>query len=129
MSIMDELIFNRVEPGKYDWQDFNRVGEAVEYILARLTSVGCMTDVNAKTDWDRSDVQTRAEMAQYLQNVRNLRAELTMLESTPQTPETMRFLTYQSANAIEKILFNIDDALNRMPLSFWGCNEIGCGEQ
>ena len=40
MSILDTLITNRFAPGKYDWQDFNRITEAMEYVVEKLRQQG-----------------------------------------------------------------------------------------
>ena len=36
MSIIDDLIYDRTAPGRYDWRDYNRVTEAMEYLVEEL---------------------------------------------------------------------------------------------
>ena len=57
----------------------------------------------------------------YRSNVAALRQALTLVESTPQAPEDMDLLTVEEANAIERILVNIDETLIRMATTFVSC--------
>jgi hypothetical protein len=40
MSILDDLIYDRTAPGRYDWRDYNRVAEAMEYLVEELAGHG-----------------------------------------------------------------------------------------
>lgn len=114
MSVIDALITDRMKPGKYDWQDFNRVGEAVAYIADELYKSGYKADVVTKTDWIRQDIQTRQDMAQYIQNIQILRNILVYPPESPDAPDSMRFLTFQRANDIETIVSNLDTLLESL---------------
>lgn len=114
MSIIDELITDRTGPGKYDWQDFNRVGEAVAYVAQRLLDAGYTADVVTKTDWTRQSIQTRQDMDQYIANIQALRNILAFPPQAPDAPDTMRFLTFQRANDIETIVSNLDTLLTSL---------------
>lgn len=64
--------------------------------------------------WYPSDIPTRKQMQQYLDNVKKIRSTLLMLESTPVAPESVRFLDYEKANNIEKILIDVETAITNM---------------
>lgn len=113
-SILDELIFDRTEPGRYDWRDFNRVGQAVAYIADELYKSGYKADVVTKTDWTRQNIQTRQQMEQYIQNIQKLRNILVYPTDAPDAPDTMRFLTFQRANDIERIVSILDTLLESL---------------
>lgn len=114
MSILDELITDRTGPGKYDWQDFNRVGKAVEYVAGRLREAGYTADVVTKTDWTRQGIQSRKQMEQYITNIQTLRDILAFPPEVPAAPDTIRFLTWQKANAVETIVSNLDTLITSL---------------
>ena len=111
MSIIDTLITDRAAPGSYDWRDFNRVAEAVEYVVNRLSKLGYKADVLTKTDWTRQGIQSRAQMERYIANIKAVRAALRLQNSVP---DSIRRLTYEGANEIERILSDAEDEINRM---------------
>ena len=97
----------------YNVSDLNRVGEAVRYLAERFTGYGYAVTVNPKTDWTEDNVPTRKQLETYRRNIVELRRQLTVMQSTPETPETMRFLDYVKANDIEQILFDLDELLTK----------------
>ena len=122
--------------GTYTASDLNRVGEAMNYIADRLRAAGYDPHISPKTDWNDNDWVNPAAQSVYLGDLMELRKQITMLESTPQVPPRILAttinsrdgLTYELANDIEQIILDLDDALNRLQLSFWCCGEIYCGE-
>lgn len=127
MSIIDNLITDRAAPGRYDWRDFNRVEEAVAYVAAELEGYGYAAPVVVKTDWARGDKLSWADAERYVRNVQTLRAAITVFGSTPPAPDTIRFLTYQKANNIEKILADIDEIISVLITTFVPCGPATCG--
>lgn len=113
--------------GGYDWQDFNRVGAAVDLLTRALAELGYDTvDTSPKTDWSRGDAQTRDQMETYLGNVEALRDAqgLEYLESLP-LPQAIPDLTLEGANQIEKALVEADAVTPRYRA--WSSGEISCG--
>lgn len=90
--------------GAYNASDLNRVGDALNYLAARLAP-NCGTDVtwSAKTDWGAADVITASQADTYQQQIQDVRNALTYPPGTPAAPEIDR-LTYTGANDIERIL-------------------------
>lgn len=90
--------------GAYNATDINRVGIALNYLAARLsTNCGMDTGWTAKTDWGLTDVITASQAAVYRQQIQDVRNALTYPSGTPAAPEIDR-LTYTGANDIERIL-------------------------
>lgn len=122
--------------GTYNASDLNRVGTAMNYIADRLRAAGYDPHISPKTGWKDDDWVNPATQSVYLGDLIELRNQITMLESTPQVPPRILAtsinsgdgLTYEWANDIEQIILDLDDALNRLQLSFWCCGEIYCGE-
>ena len=121
-------VANQTDKGFYNASDLNRVGAAVEYIAGRFTALGYACPVTVKKDWLTTDAPTQRQMETYRQNIVTLRSRIAVMQSTPETPETMRFLGYLKANDIESILLAVEDTLRRLEKTFWYSGEIYSGE-
>ena len=51
-----------------------------------------------------------------------------MFPTTPDVPADMEYLSYDEANAIEKILIDMETLINNMMTAWFYCGEIECGE-
>ena len=89
--------------GAYNYTDLNRVESAVRD-LSDILELGLIT----KTNWNMSDVPTKADMERYISN---LEAIKTGFSSNVPLPSSMSGITYISANNIEKML---TDAFERI---------------
>lgn len=122
--------------GAYNASDLNRVESAVDYLAGVLRAlpddlkayaqekvVGWdrffdvpydaeNVVVDTKTDWRVTDIQIPQDMARYLDNVAYLRGIVEY--STATLPNSMDNLTWQGANAIEKALVDLEDAIERL---------------
>ena len=119
---------NQTDKGFYNASDLNRVGAAVQYVAERCAAQGYAVAVSPKTDWLASDIPTASELETYRQNIATLRALIAVIKSTPETPETMRFLDYIKANDIERILLDLDTLLTNAALAWYQSGEIYAGE-
>lgn len=104
--------------GAYTAADLNRVGYAMYDLKNRLESYGYAVDIAPRLNWQETDEPSAAELEEYRQNVATLRGILELLATTPSAPATMRRLTYNGANNIEKILVDIDAVIERVVKSF-----------
>ena len=123
-----EDVANKTAKGFYNASDLNRVGAAVQYVAERFAAQGYEVTVSPKTDWLASDIPTAAELETYRQNIAALRALIAVMKSTPETPETMRFLDYIKANDIERILLDLDTLLTNAALAWYQSGELFAGE-
>lgn len=123
-----EDVANKTEKGFYNASDLNRVGAAVQYVAERFASHGYTVTVSPKTDWLASDIPTASELETYRQNIAALRGLIAVMKSTPETPETMRFLDYIKANNIEQILLDLDTLLTNAALAWYQSGELYAGE-
>lgn len=89
--------------GAYNHTDLNRVGEATQYIVDNYLSFGETIPAITKTDWVMGDIPSKEELYNYLDGIDKLRTRSNL--TSPTIPTTMEKLNYESANAIEKILF------------------------
>ena len=123
-----EDVANKTAKGFYNASDLNRVGAAVQYVAERFAAQGYTVAVRPKTDWLASDIPTASELETYRQNIATLRALIAVMKSTPETPETMRFLDYIKANDIEQILLDLDTLLTNAALAWYQSGELYAGE-
>ena len=72
--------------------------------------------------WYEDDIPTPAQMAQYIANVIAIRSVLELLSTTPEAPEDMEDLTVEEANAIEKILVDVETVIIRVVAGFARAN-------
>ena len=121
-------VVNQTDKGFYNASDLNRVGAAVQYVAERFAAQGYAVAVSPKKDWLASDIPTASELETYRQNIATLRALLAVMKSTPETPETMRFLDYIKANNIEQILLDLDTLLTNAALAWYQSGELFAGE-
>ena len=114
--------------GAYNASDLNRVGAAVAYVAGRLNGYGYAVTVNPKQDWTGSDIPTAGQMAAYLGDVAALRGAISVMASTPPTPDSVNNLTWKEANDIEKILVDVDELLTRMAAAWFYSGDLYAGE-
>lgn len=94
-----EIVATPVTKGGYNFSDLNRVELAVSE-LSDTYGLGLIT----KTDWTANDIPSEQLMERYLSNIRMIRAVCPNPNSLPVLPTSMKGLTYEGANNIEKIL-------------------------
>lgn len=110
----------------YNYTDLNRVGEAVGYLRDELLTLDIQVTVSPKTDWTVNDTPSSVQMSTYLQNVETLRAALP--STTDITPTTMKWLTLEKMNAIEKILSDVNQMILNIQNAWFASGELCCGE-
>ena len=78
-------------------------------------------------EWVVGDIINLPVWVQYIQNVRNIIEEYYTMTGSPELPEPAAPLTYDGANAIEKLLFDISVLYNAMAASFRKCGTFQSG--
>ena len=113
MTADEKTEWNAGLKGAYNAADLNRVGQACADLYTALTGAGYAVSgyVALKTDWTNSDRPTKAQLTTYLSTVSAIKA---VLPAVTDLPSTMKSLTYEGANNIEKLLVEVDDILNRI---------------
>ena len=110
----------------YNYTDLNRVGQAVTFLRDEMLALDIHVSVYPKTDWTVNDTPSPTQMTTYLQNVETLRAALPL--DTEATPTTMRWLSIQKMNTIERILSDVSQMVLNIQNAWFGCGEVCCGE-
>lgn len=105
--------------GSYNNSDLNRVEEKVEELYNILKGYSYDGEIEViKTDWLKTDFFTPNDSTRYIGNIRKLINSYFVKSDTPSLPSTMEMLTYEDANAIEKILVDIEDIIQNMEQVF-----------
>lgn len=78
--------------------------------------------------WYERDTPTSRQMETYRKNIAALRRQIAVMQSTPETPETIRQLNYIRANNIEQILLDLDALIDKLMKSWYFSGELYAGE-
>lgn len=116
------------EKGVYRVTDLNRVGIAIARVSDRLNVLGIKMDVSAKTDWQRKDIPSTSQMADYLEQVQKIRDAVAVYQATPRAPNSMLLLTQAKANDIEKILLDVDELITNTIAARYYSGDLYGGE-
>lgn len=116
--------------GAYNYSDLNRVGAALNYLRDRLTDAGYLLGIEftASTNWTSDKIPTAAQFTAYVSAVETIRSAMVQKTTTPRTPDNTGSLDIQGANAIESILLDIEELINKMLAARNFCGELYCGE-
>lgn len=114
--------------GSYNYLDMNRVESFVRYLTDRLNANGYLFHPITKSDWQVSDLPTKADIDRYFGNVARIRELLAVYETTPLAPTTSKKFDYHDANNLEQILVDVEDLIVKIEQSWFYSNDVFCGE-
>ena len=132
--------------GAYNVSDLNRVTSAMAYLTGILRGYGYAVDYQpvsithadgtTDTTWQETDEWTYSQLEQYRLNVAAVRAVLSMLPTTPDTPARIVAssvgatdgLTWSGANDIERILLDVEQLINNMAAAWYYSGDLYAGE-
>lgn len=97
--------------GTYNAIDVNRVSAAVNEISDALREMGYIPPSALKADWTTADSFTRSYIVTYLAAVAAVRAAFPASESTPEAPDITRWIDYEAANDIERLLWEVSHTI------------------
>lgn len=115
--------------GAYNYTDFNRLGEAIVYLVERMKELDIHdSSIVPKVDWAMGDTPTRSQVSNLLSCLTKLRAKLSLPENAPVVPNTLDNLVYQTANEMELLLWMIDQRITQTTAAFRYSGTIYCGQ-
>ena len=104
--------------GAYNYTDFNRIGEAISYLVERMKALAIYDDsIIPKVDWAVGDWPTQSQIS-----------NLNLPANAPSVPGSMDYMTYQLANDIEQLLFMIDSRVTQTTAPFPYTGVRYCGQ-
>ena len=77
--------------------------------------------------WYEEDIPSQTQMEQYLSNVERMGRTLAGQADMSGLPVTMEYLTWQEANAIEQLLYQLQAVIQIMQTTFVACGPATCG--
>lgn len=123
--------------GAYNAADMNRVDAAVRELGGMLTTAGYPVRYTSpipqpepeptKTEFEIGDIIAYEIWRTYLDNVQSIRDAYYAMPDSPELPEPTAPLTYDGANAIEKLLYDISQLYDAMVASYRPCGAFKCG--
>lgn len=129
MTPAEQVEWSTGMKGCYGATDMNRVENAVAVLSERFTKLGYNTPtLTIKTNWGYSDLPSATDITRYFGNVEALRSVRPLYPTTPTTPTVEQRMTYEMANDLEKILFDIDDMTTKIASQQRYAGEIFAGE-
>lgn len=125
---MDDLN-NNTDKAFYNETDLNRVESATNSIKTYLKYYSYFhNELQHKINWQMIDFPTESEMQRYLANIQALIDAYYIKQDTPSFPNAMDNLIIEKANAIEKILHDMNELLKNMTDNFNFSGELFLGE-
>ena len=122
----DMEFFKTPQKGAYNFEDLNRVGEAVNTLAELFSAQGYEVAVSAKTNWQMADIPRTTDIAAYLAAVKKIRDVLKIDKALPKMPLTI--LNFEQANQLEMILEKVDFYLQSLIEEFRFCGTFYSGE-
>lgn len=115
--------------GAYGVSDLNRVETAVIYICEKLRNFGYTLVLTTVTDWSKEQLPAPRDFERYFANIAAIRAVLEAHKKSPPVPSSdIAKFGYVEANAVEQILVDTEELLNRIAESWFFLNDIYSGE-
>lgn len=114
--------------GCYNYTDFERVETAVSTLSAILRQYGYANNVTLSeaSTFTYSYIRKKGELQTYLNNISILKNAFPVSQEI--VPNINEWLTYEGANAIEKILYDIDTGISNMEQNWKYVGEVISGE-
>lgn len=136
MSVIDDLIYdrtqaditNKTDKAYISYLDLNRIESAVSYISNLLNTYSYTNITNNKTDWNMRDIRFQIECDRIRNNYIAIKNAFTVKADTPLIPNNFNWETIEQANAIEKILYDINELIEQMTAGFRASGTFNCGE-
>lgn len=102
-----ELLYSLTLKGVYNPFDIERVRYWIVELSEVLYAMGYPVILEDWPEMEWFAAPTASELNKFLLNVKIIRKAFATLPTTPAVPDTMRFFTYEQANAIERILCDV----------------------
>lgn len=127
-NVINELITDRADSNTYyNVSDLNRVETAVSAIAEFMNLIGYTVVVKKRpAEWVITDFPTDVEMSRYLNNLVNIRNQLN--KKNLRLPNTMKMLTYEDANDIERLLKEANEVITNITSIYRRTGVTICGE-
>ena len=114
--------------GAYTYRDMNRVEDAVSYIATRLKEYGYLHALPPVRQWTVTDKPNLEDFERYFGNIATLRGAILVWATTPEVPNSATGFDVNEANALERILVDVDQVINYMKAAWFFCGDLYAAE-
>lgn len=116
--------------GCYNYTDFQRVENAVQYLSNILNAEGYTNHVTISSSgtYTHKYIRGREEIIQYLDNIATLQEVYYNNLEIGTLPTIDSWLSYEGANIIERILLDIEQMIENMQAQWRYSNNLYAGE-
>ena len=125
ISLSDEEI-NTLEKGTLTINTLNRIENKQSELFSLLSEIGYYTPQIVTKTWTYDDLFTGDEFERVVKNTETLRNASLVYKNTPITPIADYY--FENLNAIEKILYDIENMTSEIKSLFLECGTFECGE-
>lgn len=125
ISLSDEEI-NTLEKGTLTINTLNRIENKQSELFLLLSSIGYYAPQIVTKTWTYDDLFTDNEFERVVKNTETLRNASLIYKNTPITPIADYY--FENLNAIEKILYDIENMTSEIKSLFLECGTFECGE-
>ena len=116
------------QKGAYTYEDLNRVEDAVAYVARRLKEFGYDPAIRPVERWSVEDKPNVEDFDRYFGNVAKIRGAITVWRNTPEPPNSIVGFDVNKANALEQVLFDVDQILNFMKDAWFFLGDLYAAE-
>lgn len=135
MSVIDTLVFDRTasdvsggtDKGYYNFTDANRVQEAVEYVVDRITEKGYNVTIQTGISFYEDQIFRTSGFTDWLNNLSAVYGVFTLDASIKRPPSSLQNFGYLTANSIEEMLYHVNDSIDRLDKTPVPCGLAECG--
>lgn len=125
ISLSNEEI-NTLEKGTLTINTLNRIENKQSELFSLLSSIGYYAPQIVTKTWTYDDLFTSDEFERIVKNTETLRNASLIYKNTPITPIADYY--FENLNAIEKILYDIENMTSEIKNLFLECGTFECGE-
>lgn len=116
-----------LEKGSITINTLNRIEQKQEELRGIFNDMGYWNTQIVNKTWNYIDVFNETEFQRIVYNDRILRAAFLVYKGTPKTPAPIYH--YENINALEKILFDLDEMIDDIKSRYRRCGTFNCGEK
>jgi hypothetical protein len=116
-----------LEKGTITINTLNRIENKQDELRTILNNMGYWNTPIVSKNWGYEQIFDKAEFERILKNLDILRNAFYVYSDTPKTPKVS--YKFDDINAIEKILYDLEEMTNYVKNNYRECGDIECGEQ
>lgn len=115
-----------LERGMITLNTLNRIEDKQDELRTILNNMGYWNTPVVSKNWDYTQIFDEAEFERILKNLDILRNAFYVYSDTPKTPKVS--YKFDDINAIEKILYDLEEMTNYVKNNYRECGDFECGQ-